>query len=134
MHAWEGAGPHLWSISLMALGMRSSLVLLCTMCRGFVLGPAVGRPRSRALWSTMGPEKRESSSSAGPPPGASPGRKMGPVPFPAPLDDDEVEAVSWRRSVTSADFDDALVYRLFRRQFEILLPGFAPVCAPAARG
>ena len=34
--------------------------------------------------------------------------------------------MSWRRSVTSADFDDALVYRLFRRQFEILLPGFVP--------
>ncbi|KAH8058171.1 hypothetical protein JL722_6022 [Aureococcus anophagefferens] len=43
-----------------------------------------------------------------------------------PTPEDAEDEVSWRRSVTSADFDDALVYRLFRRQFEILLPGFVP--------
>mmetsp|Transcript_9392 Transcript_9392/g.29180 ORF Transcript_9392/g.29180 Transcript_9392/m.29180 type:complete len:516 (-) Transcript_9392:31-1578(-) len=38
----------------------------------------------------------------------------------------ETEVAAWRRSVTSADFDDALVFRLFRRQFEVLLPDFEP--------
>lgn len=38
----------------------------------------------------------------------------------------ETEVALWRKSVTSADFDDALVYRLFKRQFEVLLPGFEP--------
>jgi len=40
--------------------------------------------------------------------------------------DKEENPLAWRSSVTSADFDDALVYRLFRKQFDILLPGLVP--------
>jgi hypothetical protein len=71
-----------------------------------------------------------------PPPADKPPAPTPPTPPPKPVTGPwqwspdqqkaETEVAAWRRSVTSADFDDALVFRLFRRQFEVLLPDFEP--------
>ena len=91
----------------MAVGARAAVVFGVWLASGFEAPLRGGRVRSRsfplALRSTA--PKRASE-------------KVVPA-----AEEDEV---SWRRSVTSADFDDALVYRLFRRQFEILLPNLVP--------
>ena len=89
----------------MAVGARAAVVFGVWLASGFEAPLRGGRVRSRSF-----PALRSTA----------PKRASEVVPA---AEEDEV---SWRRSVTSADFDDALVYRLFRRQFEILLPNLVP--------
>jgi hypothetical protein len=102
--------------------MSTRALLLLGVC-GVALQPSrpPHHPRTRRHVETPPPPEAPPT-----PPTPPPKPVTGPWQWSPDQQKAETEVAAWRRSVTSADFDDALVFRLFRRQFEVLLPDFEP--------